>query len=385
MRTALSPSQTRRGRVPELDGLRGIAILQVVLAHYFYNPSPKLPGLLRCIQYVFGLGWTGVDLFFVLSGFLIGGILLDERSSPAFFKTFYIRRFFRIIPLYYLWLILFIVFIYFGGPTILSHTRLAVLPRIDWSILAHFLFLQNLWAFDFVNLAYSWLAPLWSLAVEEQFYLISPLLIWFLPKRRLVVVLWAVVVLAPFCRILVRHLVPYQPWPAYRLMPCRADCLALGMLIANYWRDEQFRARLSARGTIFYSLLAVLLAGVVVLGIWFSNPIGLLTQTIGYSWIAFFYAFLLIAVLKDIRSPLARLARIRWLQEAGRVSYCMYIIHSMVGYFCFGFLMNHFIHLTRWRNGTVGLLAISLTYCIAKLSWICLEYPLLRIGHRYTY
>jgi peptidoglycan/LPS O-acetylase OafA/YrhL len=94
---ALSPNVTRR--IPELDGLRGFAILIVVLLHYFYKPGVPAPPVFTRFQSLFRLGWTGVDLFFVLSGFLIGGILLNARDSPNYFKTFYIRRFFRIIPI----------------------------------------------------------------------------------------------------------------------------------------------------------------------------------------------------------------------------------------------------------------------------------------------
>src|SRR5712691_6831706 len=95
----------RRGiaeRIPELDGLRGIAIFLVLGAH-FINVTNG-PRLAAYFQDLFLLGWAGVDLFFVLSGFLIGGILLDVRASPLYFRTFYARRFYRIIPLYYLWI-----------------------------------------------------------------------------------------------------------------------------------------------------------------------------------------------------------------------------------------------------------------------------------------
>src|SRR6202022_4240957 len=90
-----------RGRIPELDGLRGVAIAMVVAHHYFLEPIQASPGTwLSHVQAVGRLAWSGVDLFFVLSGFLIGGILLDARDSPRYFGTFYRRRFARILPLY---------------------------------------------------------------------------------------------------------------------------------------------------------------------------------------------------------------------------------------------------------------------------------------------
>ena len=93
----------KHDRVPELDGLRGFAILMVLSFHYFYDPVAHMPKLLHRLQRLFALGWTGVDLFFVLSGFLIFGVLLEARNSPSYFQTFYMRRCFRILPVYYLW------------------------------------------------------------------------------------------------------------------------------------------------------------------------------------------------------------------------------------------------------------------------------------------
>ena len=87
--------------IPELDGMRGVAIAMVLMFHYFYVPAILTPGGLAWhVSAPLRLGWTGVDLFFVLSGFLIGGILLDARGSSSYFKPFYTRRFFRIVPLY---------------------------------------------------------------------------------------------------------------------------------------------------------------------------------------------------------------------------------------------------------------------------------------------
>jgi peptidoglycan/LPS O-acetylase OafA/YrhL len=94
------PAKPAKTRIPELDGLRGIAILLVLFYHYVSIPPGQIST--QFPQTIFAIGWSGVDLFFVLSGFLIGGMLLDVRESPNYFKTFYGRRFYRIVPLYYL-------------------------------------------------------------------------------------------------------------------------------------------------------------------------------------------------------------------------------------------------------------------------------------------
>src|SRR5271165_1527721 len=107
--TAASPA-FRDSRIPELDGLRGIAIGLVILCHYVGNPGHSALGFWpNRLLLAFTVGWSGVDLFFVLSGFLIGGILLDARTSPNYFRTFYLRRAHHILPIYYAWILLYVL------------------------------------------------------------------------------------------------------------------------------------------------------------------------------------------------------------------------------------------------------------------------------------
>ncbi len=380
----LSPVQG--SRIPELDGLRGIAIISVLLIHYFYNPEPGLKGPLYVIQRTFALGWSGVDLFFVLSGFLIGGILIDQRNSPSYFKTFYLRRIFRILPIYYLWISLFIVFILVGGPFLRTHMHSGVLPALNFSIYQHLLFLQNLWDFDYTTVAYWWFSPTWSLAVEEQFYLVAPLLMRYLPQRLLPAVLGATIVFAPLLRVLVRlHSHAEVPWAAYRLMPCRADSLAIGILLAYVWRHEEIRTRILARPFWLYLVFVTLLLGMVVIWWRYPNPNDAITQSAGYSVIALFYGVLLLVAIGFRSGPIAKLARWGVLREFGRVSYCLYLIHGAVGYFCSGFLTRRVIHFSDWKSGMVGLLSFIVAYGIARLSWIFFEHPLLQRGHHYKY
>src|ERR1700733_7813020 len=127
----------RQRRIPQLDGLRGIAVLLVVLYHFV--PSMVLAGI--GLQRSFHFGWCGVDLFFVLSGFLIGGILLDARESPSYFRTFYSRRFYRIFPLYYIWIFFYAVLA--AG----AFSRLPASIAVAWPgarpLVVYALFLQN--------------------------------------------------------------------------------------------------------------------------------------------------------------------------------------------------------------------------------------------------
>ena len=155
--------------------------------------------LFRYFLRIFGIGWVGVDLFFVLSGFLIGGILLDAKSSDKYFKTFYLRRIHRIFPLYYAWLALYILILvcglYLGASRLESSSvDLVRVPR-------YLLYIQN-WSASGSLFEYFWLGPTWSLAVEEQFYLVAPVLIRFLSVRSLTTVLVGTVLVAPLLRLL---------------------------------------------------------------------------------------------------------------------------------------------------------------------------------------
>jgi peptidoglycan/LPS O-acetylase OafA/YrhL len=370
-----------QGRIPELDGLRGMAILLVLVAHYFAVPGTGAASLLN--GYWFRLGWTGVDLFFVLSGFLIGGILLGARDSINYFKTFYARRFFRIVPIYYAWILIYILASVFAR-NFLS-TRVGSVQKIDIQILAHFLFLQNFREFLKSTVSFWWFSSTWSLAVEEQFYLVAPLLVRYLPRRVLALVLVLVVFGAPTLRFVIRNGFSDGPWLAYRLMPCRADSLALGVLAALLWNNPKARAWLQTHAAVLYCLFAILFAGVAYLWRWYSDPLLPLTQTAGYTWLALFFAVLLLLLLSRRASLLSALMRLGFLREIGGVSYCIYIIHTAVFLLFHQLLLHALPVVTDAKAAGVTFLAAFTTYAIAKLSWRFFEQPLLRRGHAFQY
>src|ERR1700680_175050 len=136
-------------RVPELNGLRGFAILIVIVGHYVGVSAPRL--VERVLTAVVALSWTGVDLFFVLSGFLIGGILLDVRGAGNYFRVFYARRFFRIFPVYYAWLIVYLLLLTVGRPFLRSHLASGIVPTLGFETWSHFLYLQNFVAGGYVG------------------------------------------------------------------------------------------------------------------------------------------------------------------------------------------------------------------------------------------
>ena len=373
------------GRVPELDGLRGMAILMVVVFHYLEEQGLVAgKGATAVLQRVVLMGWSGVDLFFVLSGFLIGGILMDARESPSYFKTFYARRVFRIIPIYYLWILAYVVLAGVAGPFLRAHSNSGVIQGPGSFAFSYFLFLQNCMIIPFAGLAGAWFAHLWSLAVEEQFYLISPLVVRILSGRHLVIFLGSTIVFAPLLRIALLGMHANAGLVSI-LMPCRADSLAIGMLAALLWRQERFRGWLSRRTGLLYAVFGALLAGVAALWKWSPESQMRGMETIGFTWLAAFYVVLLLLAMVRRDDPIARVARMSPLRQLGRISYCVYIIHIAVNVICHSLLRHAAPATTDGRGAAVTVFAACVTIGVAWISWSVLEGPLVRFGHSFKY
>ena len=364
-------------RIPELDGLRGIAILLVVFDHYEY-------GLARRIL---PLAWSGVDLFFVLSGFLIGGILLDHRESQGFFKAFYVRRACRILPLYLFWIGSFFFLAWLLSAHASAPWYEAEFGRLQnsskWS---YFLFLQNFHMARLYDLGPVWTSVTWSLCVEEQFYVLMPLIIWLTPSQKLPWVLIGVFFSVVVCRLLLNH---YSCAFTYVLLPCRADGLLLGVLCAYMVRHPGIHAWLQPRRDWLYVVFGILLLGLIYLSVLaarnktnFADFNSLEMNSYGYSWIAGFYACLLLIIVTVQDSPLAGVMRIPLLRHFGEISYCIYLIHVAV---------NEMLRWLVFRGKPaptylmVTLLAFIATWVLAAASWKYFEKPIIRWGHAFRY
>ena len=226
-----------RAYVPALDKLRGLAILSVLLFH--------MPVLIRHDSLVeklainaLGLGWAGVDLFFVLSGFLITGILIDERASPAYFRTFFARRILRIVPVY----VAFLLFSMWIAPRIgvsppASALRLRELQGWYWSYLINIYIALHGW-----SAAADGALHVWSLGVEEQFYLLWPVAVLLIPVRALPRTALACVVGAELFRIAF-VLSAGKGEANYVLLPTRMDTLAVGAFLTCAVRNPDLMAK----------------------------------------------------------------------------------------------------------------------------------------------
>ena len=298
-------------RIPALDGLRGVAILLVLVMHAGFPgiaiDSAVSAPLLHGYLWVALLGWCGVDVFFVLSGFLITGILVRAKGSPHYFRDFYARRALRIFPLYYAaWALLFVV---------LPRPAVAA-PDEAWTSL---LYLQN-WLYG-IRGTFSDPARTitWSLAIEEQFYLLWPALVWWTSPRGLRRLCVATIVGAIALRA---GLLLGGFEHVYFLTPCRLDALAAGALLAVVplpsLRFGQVATLVGAAG----------LAGVAAYA---GSPLTVRSASMqGLGLVASLLLAVGLLVLVRGDGLVARAMRWRWLSMFGRYSYCIYLTHVLV-------------------------------------------------------
>ena len=364
-------------RISELDGLRGLAIALVLAWHSSSALFTQAPESLRYVVSSAGrFLWSGVDLFFVLSGFLIGGILLDQRTSPRYFSTFYGRRFFRIVPLYAVMLLLFAIArrVFAGDP------NQAWLLGSPMPLPTYATFTQNFamaWKDSF---GAQWLGPTWSLAVEEQFYLVLPLMVRLVPPRWLRGIVIAVLVAAPLLRVTLLATMARPALAMYTLMPSRADALMAGVLLAIVIRDPEWFAILQQRRRALWIFLCVVILSLGVLAAAHQGAFSMGTLTIGLTILATTYALLLLLGLVSPEEHWwRRLLRARWLRRLGTLAYGLYLLSVPVDGVC-GWIFG------RWFSPPlVALIALVSAYLLAEVSWRFLERPMLRKGHRLSY
>lgn len=295
--------------MPELDSLRGIAILGVLFLHGFYWPYSSLhlsragTLFLRVTQ----PGWLGVNLFFVLSGFLITGILLDSRNRPDYYRRFYGRRALRILPAYYLLLLL-----------------LGLLGQAGAAYLGlSFIYLANVTNLFGVANDYG---PLWSLAVEEHYYILWPTLVRRLSLTRVAAVASAIFVGAPALRALAFHFGFTSGLASYTWFVC--DGLAAGSLLAILLRAGIAREKITQVACL---LIAISLCVGVI-----GAPYGILTRNsvlgaaLQHTVISILFAGMLLASLLLGTSRYQRWINRPILHFFGYISYGLYLIHLMV-------------------------------------------------------
>ncbi len=387
MITTSMPNTENAGRIRALDGARGVAILIVVLYHAMIFES--IETLFESILYgPLRIGWSGVDLFFVLSGFLITRILLRERESPNYFRTFYGRRILRIFPLYYAFLVALLIVV----PQIVEPNAGFVFwargaPRES---LWYWLFLSNLNDAMAGQFHHNFLAISWSLAIEEQFYLFWPLLVWKLSIRKLAWLCGIMIGVALASRIGFT-LAGAPPLSLYIATPFRMDTLAVGAAIALIAQSPSGIARLASLSrpglpiafVLFAAFAAIFIACPTFMGApegrtLLANPY---MQTVGYSISAAFYGVLVASLIALPESFVARAFESSALVLFGRYSYAIYLFHTPINWASKRFLFNPrqydwpFVVEQTIHHAIV----IGLSLGVAWISWRLIERPAQRL------
>jgi peptidoglycan/LPS O-acetylase OafA/YrhL len=317
-----APSGTLGGQVhlPALDGARGLAILLVLVFHLTLYGLALPSGTAGKALYRIALsGWIGVDLFFVLSGFLITGILYDAKGKDHYLRNFYARRCLRIFPLYFGVLAIALVFLPLAFP---KHAGLQALTSNSgwyWTYTTNVMIARGGWP-DFGALGH-----FWSLAVEEQFYLLWPFVVLLLNRRKLMGLCIACILLSLCVRM------ELHDWgrraAASVLMPARVDALAAGGLVALLHRGPT-----GLSGYRRHSLWVALGCGLALAGLGLRyrefnvshEPI----LTVGFTMLALFFASLLVLLLScGPHHPVGRVFRSAGLRFFGRYSYGLYVFH----------------------------------------------------------
>ena len=378
---AISPGPL--AHLPSLDGLRGIAVL-LVLLHNFdvldLGGARALGPVL--VKEFFYIGWIGVQLFFVLSGYLITRGLLQTQGQPDYFERFFLKRVLRIFPLYYLALLVFLV----------------LLPATGW-VEQRSMQYSSLWLWTYLS---NWTTPFeptggplphfWSLAVEEQFYLVWPLLLWKLRLRHIWWLCLGLTALAPLVRWGMVHL-GFPDEALYEFTFSRMDALTAGAALAawDHGRALHGATRWRAWHMQLIGLLLLVAAAVASHGF---RRIGPLPQVLGYSLLALGFAALTgWAVLTDqARSRGGSVSRwsavLRWspLRRFGHYSYAIYVFHKPLHDLVGVPLLAHWTgqpHTADLGTATLYfLLATAVLYAVGWLSWHLFERHFLALKDR---
>ncbi len=363
---AVAPRAPATRHVPELDGLRALAIWAVLGAHLFFTwpatheSSAFLPVPLAA---AIGHGWLGVDLFFVLSGYLITSILLRTKTGGrgAYFSRFYLHRVTRILPLYFA--VLLVLFVCFHG-------RYGAFFALCALMAGNLATLFNIPIPDAAG-------PFWSLAVEEQFYLVWPWLVLALDARRLAWVAGAVLVIEPFVRIGAHGHDLELTW-------FRADGLAMGAFLAAWfatWTGDPRKARDLAL-VLLAVAAAVTLAG-VSLGTMHESVVAgtslRITQAI------FVFGAALVAAVAYSGRPWLAFMRSPATTVTALLSYCLYLVHKPISdTFAWAYAKTPFAaSLAPVPTLAVRVVCVlALAYGVAALSRRFLERPFIALGHR---
>ncbi len=362
-------------RIPSLDAFRGIAIALVLAWHLvlsLWHPAPGSVG--AYISRFTGLFWMGVDVFFVLSGFLVTSVLLESKGKKGYFSNFYVRRAFRILPAYFLLLTACLT---------MRNADLVSAPAAHWlfdqcpPLWSCLTFLQNMTMTAQNEHGGQFLGPTWSLAVEEQFYLTLPVIVFYFSGRQLL----RVMVLLFSVGFILKAVLFLQQAGSLSLwlpMPCRLDALMSGAFFAAWRRQYPIKAARLAKNQRLFAWLAVICFFSLTLALprigWGLLALG------GASTLAVCIALALAAAAEAPSETNVAPLRYRWLMRLGTISYGVYLFHQPINGLLHGAILQHAPSIVNTPGILTTILALIVTLLLSTASWRFFESPLIRYG-----
>jgi peptidoglycan/LPS O-acetylase OafA/YrhL len=378
--SAASRSSTGGSHIAALDGVRGLAILMVMGVHFIGDQEP-VTRFEHFLQRLGNYGIWGVDLFFVLSGFLITGILYDSKLKPRFFRNFYVRRTLRIFPIYYA--VLAVLFLVVPLVPVLRTAALEESSRHQaWAWLYGtniYLAIKDAWTLPYIG-------HFWSLAVEEHFYLVWPLVVFACSRATLLRVCVGAILSAIALRIGLA-LTGFGEVTQYVLSPCRLDALCAGSFLAVAARPAGIvtlvpasRPALYASGAVVLALSALHVA---------TTSLDAVTLPLRTTVLAIFFgALLILSISVEPMSLLGRFFTSGTMRFLGKYSYGLYLFHGIIGYvlvergtqeWITSIVGSHLLGMAAYAVGGAG---VSLL--VAILSYELFEKHFLRLKDRFA-
>ncbi|MEM7203181.1 MAG: acyltransferase [Planctomycetota bacterium] len=382
---AAAPPAPHR-RVPALDGVRGLAIVLVLVYHCAKFPKHTELGVF--LASLRSVCWGGVDLFFVLSGFLITGVLLDARGRANYYRNFYVRRVLRIFPLYYG--VLAAVFV--GIPVLLAVADWQPGPR--WMVLWERLQDRQIWLWAYLQnfvqaegpKALPSFGPFWSLAIEEQFYMVWPFVVALAPRRQLRWIILAGCLMGPLLRLgLILN--GWSTWAVYHITPTRLDGLLFGAFAAVLVRDA---TPVPARTLRLAATLCVAAITGLMLTLGNFSTHWEAVSVSGYALLAILFTSGLLLLVQGQVGPRTRAVfESRTLTMFGKYSYAIYVFHWPIARWArhtfvtsdLGMAVRDYVVLVPLA---VFLFVTVMVLLLAKLSWVLWESRWLRLKSRFS-
>lgn len=353
--------QAAGARLPALEGLRGMMTLLVVVSHFF----GELPHGLSAVMF----GWVAVDMFFVMSGYLIGKLILEKKGHANFFQVFYVRRCLRIIPPYVL-------------VTVIVWCLVEMLPAwtdtpVRFPLWSYLSFTQTFFMIDEASIGAHWLAPTWTLAVEEHFYLVIPAVLVFTPLRRLTGWLIGAGLVAIVLRAALAGAGPSAEYASLVLLPARADILVLGLLGAV----AVVRGGVDWARWMIWLRVSPLVALVATFALRMLSPA--LFPVFSPTLVAIGCAGYLLAIVHG--APEAKVYHAPVLRFLGTNSYCIYLTHMPVLGLMHGGLLGAAPDLATPVQGLVSVAALPVALVVGWGLTKLVEEPAMHYGRRWRW